>query len=360
MLLRVAAVKAPRTHNRRRVTGSSGRRREGRESEPQRPNMSQHLFCSAVLLLVVMMCCGSGAAQAAVEEVQPSQTKFEWKGITEGGETVESLGVSGLLKVGSDVFAVAEAQCKQGQDSFTGIASQLLTLETGNKPKEIMNDARKDTQFLEEVTSGKAKKRVDVSRPTTVVEGSNIYMLAGKHSHENPAKCKAKSEKIKSGMLLVKGEVGKTDKKIHWNETGGLPCTLGEEHESLSQLIFGGGSGVKLRDATFLFPVEATKKKEDKKDVKTASLIIHNSADTLSWRLSKGMSEGGCSDPSVVEWEKDKLMMMTACDDGSRRVYEIGDKGDSWTKALGTLSRVWGNPKGNEGSEKGVRSGLSR
>ncbi|EKG03699.1 trans-sialidase, putative, partial [Trypanosoma cruzi] len=35
---RVAAVMAPRTHNRRRVTGSSGRRREGRESERQRPN----------------------------------------------------------------------------------------------------------------------------------------------------------------------------------------------------------------------------------------------------------------------------------------------------------------------------------
>ncbi|KAF8283863.1 trans-sialidase, putative, partial [Trypanosoma cruzi] len=59
MLSRVAAVKAPRTHNRRRVTGSSGRRREGRESEPQRPNMSRRVFTSAVLLLfVVMMCCG--------------------------------------------------------------------------------------------------------------------------------------------------------------------------------------------------------------------------------------------------------------------------------------------------------------
>ncbi|KAF8282364.1 putative trans-sialidase, Group V, partial [Trypanosoma cruzi] len=358
MLTRVAAVKAPRTHNRRCVTGSSGGRREGRESELQRLNMSRHLLYSAVLLLVVMMCCGSGgAAQAAVVKVQPSQTMFEWRGITEG-VTVESLGVPGLLKVGSDVFAVAEAQCRQGKDSFTGIASQLLTMETGSKPKEMLKEARKDTQFLEEGSTAN-NKRVDVSRPTTVVEGSNIYMLVGKHSHENPAKCKAKSEKIKSGMLLVKGEVGKDDnKKIRWNETGGLPCTLGEEHQSLSQLIFGGGSGVKLRDATFLFPVEATKKKEDKKDVKTASLIIHNSADTLSWRLSKGMSEGGCSDPSVVEWEKDKLMMMTACDDGRRRVYEIGDKGELWTEALGTLSRVWGNPKGNEGSEKGVRSGF--
>ncbi|KAF8280070.1 trans-sialidase, putative, partial [Trypanosoma cruzi] len=65
---RVAAVRAPRTHNRRRVTGSSGRRREGRESEPQRPNMSRRAFTFAVLLLlVVMMCCGTGGAGEAEE-----------------------------------------------------------------------------------------------------------------------------------------------------------------------------------------------------------------------------------------------------------------------------------------------------
>ncbi|EKF29283.1 trans-sialidase, putative, partial [Trypanosoma cruzi marinkellei] len=39
-----------------------------------------------------------------------------------------------------------------------------------------------------------------------------------------------------------------------------------------------------------------------------------------------------------------------------RRVYESGDKGESWTEALGTLSRVWGNKQGGEA--KGVRSGF--
>ncbi|RNF06021.1 putative trans-sialidase [Trypanosoma cruzi] len=48
--------------------------------------------------------------------------------------------------------------------------------------------------------------------------------------------------------------------------------------------------------------------------------------------------------------------MMTACDDGRRRVYESGDKGDTWTEALGTLSRVWGNK--HRGPEKGVGSGF--
>ncbi|EKF28837.1 trans-sialidase, putative, partial [Trypanosoma cruzi marinkellei] len=68
------------------------------------------------------------------------------------------------------------------------------------------------------------------------------------------------------------------------------------------------------------------------------------------------MSADGCSDPSVVEWKDNQLMMMTACDDGRRRVYESGDKGESWTEALGTLSRVWGNK--HEGPEKGVGSGF--
>ncbi|RNC34868.1 trans-sialidase [Trypanosoma cruzi] len=69
MLSRVAAVMAPRTHNRCRVTGSSGRRREGGESEPQRPNMSRRVFASAVLLLLlfVTLRCGTCGATPAKE-----------------------------------------------------------------------------------------------------------------------------------------------------------------------------------------------------------------------------------------------------------------------------------------------------
>ncbi|RNE95843.1 trans-sialidase, partial [Trypanosoma cruzi] len=81
------------------------------------------------------------------------------------------------------------------------------------------------------------------------------------------------------------------------------------------------------------------------------------SDNAASWKLSKGMSADGCSDPSVVEWKDKKIMMMTACDDGRRRVYESDDKGDSWTEALGTLSRVWGNR--HTGHEKGVGSGFT-
>ncbi|ESS55822.1 trans-sialidase [Trypanosoma cruzi Dm28c] len=358
MLSRVAAVKAPRTHNHRRVTGSSGRRREGRESERQRPNMSRRVFTSAVLLfLVVMMCCGTGGATADVGAAKAKgsspEKPFHWRDLKKDGETMSSLRVPVLVEVNGGVFAVAEAQCKKNEKVLTGIASRLLTMEKGKEAEELLKDAKKDTQVLEEVTST-GKKEVDVSRPTAVVEGVSIYMLVGKHSHEDAATCKATTDTIKSGMLLVKGEVSEGGNKINWNDTDSVPCTLGEKHESLTGLIGGGGSGVKLKDGTIVFPVEATKKKKEK-DGKAVSLILYLK-DTKNWKLSKGMSADGCSVPSVVEW-KGKLMMMTACDDGRRRVYESGDKGDSWTEALGTLSRVWFNK--HEGNEKRVRSGFT-
>ncbi|KAF8300553.1 putative trans-sialidase, Group VI [Trypanosoma cruzi] len=368
MLSRVAAVMAPRTQNRRRVTGSSGRRREGRESERQRPNMSRHLFHFVLLLLVVMV-CGSGTVTA--DEVKESaEPKFEWKGITEGaGVTVDSLGVPSLLRVGSDVFAVAEAQCKEtkeGNDNlFSGIASQVLTKDNADTPVEVLNEV-KDTQVLEKAPSTELKK-VDVSRPTTVVEGNDIYMLVGKYSRKAATGVQER-DAVDRGFLLVKGEVGGEEsgsgKGIQWKDTKGLPRTpFCEQHEYLTGLVGGGGSGVKIKDGTLVFPVEGTQEKLVQKEAAggkttTVSLIISSSQDFATWTLSKGMSADGCGDPSVVEWEDDKLIMMTACDDGRRRVYESGDKGESWTEALGTLSRVWGNKKRDK-NVKLVRSGFT-
>ncbi|PBJ80563.1 trans-sialidase [Trypanosoma cruzi cruzi] len=356
MLSRVAAVKAPRTHNRRGVTGSSGRRREGGESEPQRPNMSRHLFYSAVLLLVVMVGCGSGAAQVVV--VPSHRPLFQWRGINEGGgESVESLGVPSLLKVGNDVFAVAEAQCKKNGVGFTGVASQLLTPQTADTPEEVLKKPKDETQVLEEDVS--QKKKLDVSRPTTAVKGSDIYMLVGAYN-EVAASGEDDVSDTELGLLLVKKSVNTEDasnKKIDWKDTESSLQVVDAQSDSWTRLIGSGGSGVKMKDETLVFPVEGTKKAVGTEgDVKTVSLVIYSS-DNTNLKLSKGMSDGGCSVPSVVEWEEGKLIMMTACDDGRRRVYESGDKGDSWTEALGTLSRVWGNNK-KEGKGKAVRNGF--
>ncbi|RNC40117.1 trans-sialidase [Trypanosoma cruzi] len=174
--------------------------------------MSRHLFYSAVLLLVVLMiCCGTGVAHA---EVQASQKKFEWKDIKDEGVTVESLGAPGLLKVGSDVFAVAEAKEteKNVQGSFTGIASQLLTetvKKKGNTPVEIMNDANTRTQVLQK--SNSPNRKVDVSRPTTVMKGNDIYMLVGKYSQTAATGENRGADDW--GLLLVKGEVSDEENK---------------------------------------------------------------------------------------------------------------------------------------------------
>ncbi|KAF8306218.1 putative trans-sialidase, Group V [Trypanosoma cruzi] len=382
MLSRVAAVMAPRTHNRRRVTGSSGRRKEGRESEPQRPNMSRHLFCFAVLLLLilVMMCCNAVEAEqtikAAPDPRSLPKTYFVWRD-KDDKETVVSLRVPSLVEVEGDVFAVAEAPCKDGSEKvFTGIASELLTLGD-EKSKELGTNAVK-TQVLEECAfdeksachiagqdDSKTQTRVLLSRPTTVVKGSDIYMLAGNYSWPLAAGVQG-ADAGNWGLVLVKGNVSneKSQKRIFWNDTYAIPWNYNKQHESLTRLIGGGGSGVKREDGTLVFPVEGTRKKttnqvDTEKDEKTVSLLIIYSSDkAASWKLSKGMSDGGCSDPSVVEWEKEdkKIIMMTACDDGRRRVYESGDMGELWTEALGTLSRVWGNKQGE--GVKAVRSGF--
>ncbi|RNC45774.1 trans-sialidase [Trypanosoma cruzi] len=108
MLSSVAAVKAPRTHNRRLVTGSSGRRREGRENEPQRPNMSRLVFASAVLLfLFVLMCC-RGAATAEMESNADASTSGSALTGAIAGEGSASGGVEGLQRV--DLFVPQTAQ----------------------------------------------------------------------------------------------------------------------------------------------------------------------------------------------------------------------------------------------------------
>ncbi|EKG01303.1 trans-sialidase, putative [Trypanosoma cruzi] len=359
MLSRVAAVMAPRTHNRRRLTGSRGRRREGRESERRRTNMSRRVFTSAVLLLLVMAFGGSDAA--GVEESAVPQ--FKWRGITDD-EKLDSLGAPSLLKVGNDVFAVAEAQWKKDDGSFTGIASQLLTTQTDKTPEEVLKDDKDVTQLLEEGVSEEQKKKVDVSRPTTVVKGNDIYMLVGVYiSKVAVPGPDAEPDATQLGLLLVKGSVSSVEdtssKKIGWKDTESSPQRLFDKQlDSWTRLIGSGGSGAKMEDETLVFPVEGTKKKKNEdaeEDVKTVSLIIYSS-DTTNWKLSKGMSADGCGSPSVVEWEG-KLMMMTACDGGPRRVYEIDDKEEEWTEALGTLSRVWGNNKKGE-KAKAVGSGF--
>ncbi|EKG00968.1 trans-sialidase, putative, partial [Trypanosoma cruzi] len=123
-------------HNRRRVTGSSGRRREGGESERQRPNMSRHVFTSAVLLLVVvmmMMCCGTGGAAATggnngksdlinihklqgVDLFVPQTTLVRPKEGTTPEKKLDSFVSPSLVSAGGIIAAFAEGRVKAQLD----------------------------------------------------------------------------------------------------------------------------------------------------------------------------------------------------------------------------------------------------
>ncbi|EKF29168.1 trans-sialidase, putative, partial [Trypanosoma cruzi marinkellei] len=152
-------------------------------------------------------------------------------------------------------------------------------------------------------------------------------MLVGKNI-PTAATDPEESEASDCGLLLVKGNVtGEKSgggRRIQWSDTNSLPrISIGQRPEYLTGLIGGGGSGVKTKDGTLVFPVEGTKKDgEAQNDEKAVSLLIYTLKDKKSWTVSKWMSDGGCSNPSIVEWKDNQLMMMTACDDGRRRVYE--------------------------------------
>ncbi|RNE97622.1 trans-sialidase, partial [Trypanosoma cruzi] len=206
--------------------------------------MSRRVFTSAVLLLVVMVCCGTGGATAtdkgASGQGSSPEKYFDWRD-KEDGETVSSLRVPSLVEMNGDVFAVAEAQCTEaGKSGFTGIASELLTL-TDQESKEL-GTAQVKTQVLEECPAenkscasktesqdaSPSGKKVHVSRPTTVVNGSDIHMLAGTYSFEVNKDIDQTAAAAKWGLLVASGNFsteGSDKKRIYWNDAYVIPWT---------------------------------------------------------------------------------------------------------------------------------------
>ncbi|KAF8284097.1 putative trans-sialidase, Group VII [Trypanosoma cruzi] len=360
MLSRVAAaVKAPRTHNRRGVTGSSGRRREGGESEPQRPNMSRRVFDSTVLLLVVvmmMMCCGTGG-DAAVEQARAAVDFFKgttpisfanWKEF-EDGSKITSLRVPGLVKVGDDLFAVAEGQCgeKDGAGSCAGIVSKHLDIRSGSMDISTSDISLFCMQLGD--TAENNFETTELLRPTTLVIENSVYVLLGNYCHTKQ-QVEGTNE---PALLLVKGTVfdeGGNNKKIRWNETLVVkPEPKGESH-SLTELI-GGGSGAVMGDGKLVFPMQAKNK-----DGTSVLLSMSFIPSKHKWQLSSETPGKGCRDPTLVKWKEDeRLFMMAHCAGGYYDVYRSTPQGVSWYKLGEPINRVWGNSRDRKGY--GVQSG---
>ncbi|RNE95264.1 trans-sialidase [Trypanosoma rangeli] len=153
---------------------------------------------------------------------------------------------------------------------------------------------------------------------------------------------------------LLVGEIEKNQqekKTISWKAPtfkSGLSPPL---EESFQAFFLGGGAGIVTKNGTLVFPANAVTKGN-----KAVSLIMYSSNPENDWRVSQGITTGECVGPAVVEWGSGRLLMMTACEEGYRKVYESSDMGKTWAEALGTLSRVWGNSLEREGS--GDQSGF--
>ncbi|RNF12941.1 trans-sialidase [Trypanosoma cruzi] len=329
MLSRFAAVMAPRTDNRRRVTGSSGKKREGGESEPQRPNMSRHLFTSAVLLLlVVMMCCDGGAATTQVGINADASTSgsaltgaIAAEGSASGGverlqrvdlfvpQTTQVLPKDGIVPVTTRVFffspslvsaggviaAFAEgemdAEYQGGQFSkpfFSDVVAEYI--DSAWEWPTLVEEVKKEGWRARTVL-GKAEGEgsLDVVRhPTTIAKGDKVFLLVGSTALSD---VNGDWKEGRFELKLVVGEVtnptgGEPSKRIKWGEIQSPlnESTLAAHKGNLTECIASGGSGVLMEDGTIVFSLMA------KDEVDVYSLIIYSTNNGSTWSLSEGMS----------------------------------------------------------------------
>ncbi|KAF5216065.1 hypothetical protein ECC02_011195 [Trypanosoma cruzi] len=367
MLSRVAADKAPRTHNRRCVTGSSGRRREGGESEQQRPNMSRHVFTSAVLLLVIVtMCCGTCGATAAggnngksdlrnfqklqrVDLFVPRTTLVLPKEGTAAGTPRDSFVTPSLVSAGGVIAAFAEGHTNAQEDdaqSVTHFYSDFVAgyIDSAWNWTTLVDKVNQSTWGAHTVltaTEAKEQSLVSVHQPTTIAKGNKVFLLSEGSIWFNSS---GKMLWDRLDLKLVVGTVtnstgGEPSKRIEWSASKSLLSvnTSAASHKSKFGSFFpSGGSGVLMDNGALVFPVVAFDGKDD-----DYSMIIYSTDDGEKWMLSNGTSPAKCETPRITEWEG-SLLMIVDCEDG-QRVYESRDMGTTWTEAIGTLPGVWTN-----------------
>ncbi|KAF8283535.1 putative trans-sialidase, Group IV [Trypanosoma cruzi] len=326
MLSLVAAVMAPRTHSRRRVTGSSGRRGEGGESEPQRPNIFRHLTSAVLFLLVVMMCGAAGSVQA------------QNNGPPVPGHIFRN---PHLVNVDGMLLAIAGAQFNRtvGSGSTSMQLAAQLSMNRGVNWSSYAGPEGPD---------GFAVHPHRMSLPSYFGPSGSLFAFVEGHDLRTGAIIRFPDERG-SGLESV----------IHFLETGpGRSGGLSMNSVSMSfrlhypykyddMIGFLNDASTpitKMTDNTLVFPVQFLTRGGN-----TASTVMHWDFTQQRWNFANSATHAGCTDPSILEWEAGKIIMITSCKYGRRRVYESTDKGNTWKEALGTLSRVWSNPLAGSG-----------
>ncbi|EAN88110.1 trans-sialidase, putative [Trypanosoma cruzi] len=350
MLSRVAAVRAPRTHNRRRVTGSSGRRREGGESEPQGSNMSRRVSTSAVLLLLVVMMCAAAGTVQAQNYGTGVDDYYERHGLEQLPREYRAANppVPGhifrnphLVNVNGMLLAIAGAQFNRtvGSGSASMQLMAWISVDDGRTWQSYAGPEGRDAF---------APHPYRMSFPSSFGPFGPLFAFVEGYDLRNGAIIRFPDER-RSGVESL----------IHFLETG-PGQSGGLSMNSVSMSIrphyphkYGDIIGflndastpiTKMTDGTLVFPVQFLTFGGD-----TASTVMYLNPGQQHWTLAKSATHAGCTNPSILEWEAGKIIMITSCKYGRRRVYESTDKGNTWTEALGTLSRVWSNSLAGSG-----------
>ncbi|EKF26815.1 neutral sphingomyelinase activation associated factor-like protein [Trypanosoma cruzi marinkellei] len=383
MLSRVAAVKAPRTHNRLRVTGSRGKGKEGRESERQMLTMSRRVFVFAVVIFpAMMMFCGGGAAHAAKEHAEDDcaftieeilDAVLRKDGPAEENDSPETpisevlpseevsplpvTAINSLSVVGMNVMVAVTAQVDHEDGSSTVLTRLIVPTEEGAEwALAGSSTANRQTEYAK--CTERSKDVTSFFNPTVFSKNNNLYLLLypGKKLL-SPERGVPKSEYPYPWLIIgeVKSMDASDEKKnlrIIWGNSSPLSAEViaPSQKKSLQYFSASGGVGFLTHDGSVLVPINGwTEEKEE------FSLILYSGDRDKAWKFSKGLPKRYFA-PVIVEWVKGRLFMITSCNDGYRKVYESNDNGESWTEAVGTLSGVWGNSRNRTG--KGVQSGF--
>ncbi|PBJ68342.1 trans-sialidase [Trypanosoma cruzi cruzi] len=374
MLSRVAAVMAPRTHNRRRVTGSSGRRREGRESEPQRPNMSRRVFASAVLflLLVIWICCNTGGAAAVVEGNSGAVQLPKWVDIfvpekthvlpKEGSESgvKKAFAAPSLVSAGGVMVAFAEGlfgHNVHGYDLFGIRPYEILAgyIKAAESWPSIVAEVNASTWRAHTVIGSRNgnDRLCFLYRPTAVARENKVFLLVGSDTVGYDSD---DDMWVKDGwdIQLVEGVAtqstdGKPSKTINWGEPKSLLKQISKHTQyHLKEFETAVGSGIVMQNDTLVFPLTANGKNYP------FSSITYSTDKGNNWVFPESISPVGCLDPRITEWETGQILMIVDCGNG-QSVYESRDMGKTWTEAIGTLSGVWVKSRSGARWDEGLR-----
>ncbi|RNC56020.1 surface protein-2, partial [Trypanosoma cruzi] len=324
------------------------------------PNMSRHVFTSAVLLLlvVIMTCCATCEAAAVVESKSGAVQLPKWVDIfvpektqvlpKEGSKSgvKKAFAAPSLVSAGGVMVAFAESL-------FVYIVHEHNLF--GIKPYEIVAGYIKAAEswpsIVAEVNATTWRTHTVIGsrngndclcylqRPTAVARDSKVFLLVGSDTTRYDSD---DNMWVKDGwdIQLVEGVAtqskdGVQSKLVSWGEPKSLlKQILNHTQDQLRDVVTAGGSGIVMQNDTLVFPLMVNGQNYP------FSSITYSTDKGNNWVFPEGISPVGCLDPRITEWETGQILMIVQCKD-DQSVFESRDMGKTWTEAIGTLSGVW-------------------